>query len=263
MKAYRLAAIPFAFVLSFFAANYLLAQNPPAPPNPPTPVIGGSIIPGTTPVSGSNLGCVLYNASTGLVGCDTGFTYAPGTGAIFSNLGGTPAVAAGQLMIGGLLATPTFSANGAGADYVSTVNGYVVAGQGSTNDFAILNKNGLTSCNVPTATTNLTCGTMTANSFTPKASPLSGNSLYLPSANTVGISANSILVQSWTSTETILAFPLRFKGYTVGTLPAGNQGDYAFVSDQLTVCAAAGAALTGGGAVVCPVFFNGTAWVGG
>jgi hypothetical protein len=52
-------------------------------------------------------------------------------------------------------------------------------------------------------------------------------------------------------------------GYTVATLPAaGTAGRRAYVTDQLTACVAAGAALTGGGAVVCPVFDNGTAWVG-
>jgi len=52
--------------------------------------------------------------------------------------------------------------------------------------------------------------------------------------------------------------------FTVATLPAaGSAGRRAYVTDQLTTCAAIGAAPTGGGAVVCPVFDNGTAWVGG
>lgn len=54
------------------------------------------------------------------------------------------------------------------------------------------------------------------------------------------------------------------QGYTVATLPAaGNAGRTAHVTDQTTACPATGAALTGGGAVVCPVFDNGSAWVGG
>ena len=52
---------------------------------------------------------------------------------------------------------------------------------------------------------------------------------------------------------------VRLKGYTVATLPAGTQGDTAFVTDA-TAPTYLGA-LTGGGAVVCPVFYNGTAWV--
>lgn len=52
-------------------------------------------------------------------------------------------------------------------------------------------------------------------------------------------------------------------GYTVGTLPAGTVGMRAYVTDQLTTCATVGAVLTGGGSAVCPVFYNGSAWVGG
>ncbi len=53
--------------------------------------------------------------------------------------------------------------------------------------------------------------------------------------------------------------PIRRKGYTVATLPAGTQGDSAFVTDALAPTFLG--ALTGGGSVVTPVFYNGTAWV--
>ena len=53
-------------------------------------------------------------------------------------------------------------------------------------------------------------------------------------------------------------------GYTVAGLPAApGTGARAYVTNQVTTCAVTGAALTGGGAVTCPVFYNGTAWVGG
>lgn len=52
---------------------------------------------------------------------------------------------------------------------------------------------------------------------------------------------------------------VRLKGYTVATLPAGTQGDTAFVTDLLTPTFLTAA--VGGGAVVGPVFYNGTAWV--
>lgn len=48
-------------------------------------------------------------------------------------------------------------------------------------------------------------------------------------------------------------------GYTVATLPAGVVGDRAYVTDA-TAPTYLGA-LTGGGAVVCPVFKNASAWV--
>jgi hypothetical protein len=53
-------------------------------------------------------------------------------------------------------------------------------------------------------------------------------------------------------------------GFTVATLPAaGTAGRRAFVTDQNAACPAVGGTLTGGGAVKCPVFDNGTAWVSG
>lgn len=55
------------------------------------------------------------------------------------------------------------------------------------------------------------------------------------------------------------ASPLVTPGYTVGTLPAGTVGMRAYVTDA-TVPTYNGA-LTGGGAVTVPVFYNGAAWV--
>jgi len=52
---------------------------------------------------------------------------------------------------------------------------------------------------------------------------------------------------------------LKSGGYTVATLPAGSAGMRAYVTDATTPTWLA--ALTGGGAVVCPVFYNGTAWL--
>lgn len=50
-------------------------------------------------------------------------------------------------------------------------------------------------------------------------------------------------------------------GYTVATLPAGTTGERAYVTDATTPTYLG--ALTGGGAVVCPVFKNATVWVSG
>lgn len=55
-------------------------------------------------------------------------------------------------------------------------------------------------------------------------------------------------------------------GYTVAGLAgiaSPVAGMRAYVTDQLTACAAIGVAPTGGGSVVCPVFYDGTAWVSG
>ena len=61
------------------------------------------------------------------------------------------------------------------------------------------------------------------------------------------------------SAGAIFGAPARLKGYTVATLPAGTQGDTAFVTDALAPAFLT--ALVGGGAVVTPAFFDGAAWV--
>lgn len=63
-----------------------------------------------------------------------------------------------------------------------------------------------------------------------------------------------------TAASTIVAgATVRLKGYTVATLPAGVQGDTAFVTDALAPAFLV--AVAGGGAVVTTVFYNGTNWV--
>lgn len=53
--------------------------------------------------------------------------------------------------------------------------------------------------------------------------------------------------------------PVKLRNYTVSTLPTGQQGDTAYVTDA-TAPTYLGT-LTGGGSVKCPVFYNGSAWV--
>lgn len=60
---------------------------------------------------------------------------------------------------------------------------------------------------------------------------------------------------------TITGTGLRLKTYTVATLPAGTEGDTAYVTDA-TAPTYLGV-LTGGGAVKAPCFYNGSAWVSG
>ena len=52
---------------------------------------------------------------------------------------------------------------------------------------------------------------------------------------------------------------LRLKGYTVATLPTGVQGDVVFVTDALLPAFLT--TVAGGGAVVTPVFFDGSSWI--
>lgn len=74
--------------------------------------------------------------------------------------------------------------------------------------------------------------------------------------------ATSLTLKAGTQNAVFAALAIT-AGFLVSTLPAGVTGARAHVTDQLTTCAAIGTPLTGGGAVTCPAFYNGTAWVGG
>ncbi len=70
-------------------------------------------------------------------------------------------------------------------------------------------------------------------------------------------SAGANFLSGTARTSTLL--PLNLKNYTVSTLPTGVRGDTAYVTDALAPTF--GATVVGGGAVVIPVFYNGTNWV--
>lgn len=81
-----------------------------------------------------------------------------------------------------------------------------------------------------------------------------------PSLSAQGTDANINLTLTPKGTGSIIASsPITFKSYTVATLPTGVEGMRAYVTDA-TAPTYLGT-LTGGGAVKCPVFYNGTAWV--
>jgi len=81
-----------------------------------------------------------------------------------------------------------------------------------------------------------------------------------PTATTSGTTGQTQTTRLTLSEPAVIAaVPVRLKGYTVATLPAGTVGDTAYVTDA-TAPTYLGA-LTGGGAVVTPVFYNGAAWV--
>lgn len=75
-----------------------------------------------------------------------------------------------------------------------------------------------------------------------------------------GTGAQSLTTRlTLSSTAGTFTAPVILPAYTVATLPAGTVGMVAYVTDA-TAPTYLGA-LTGGGAVKCPVFYNGTAWV--
>lgn len=75
-------------------------------------------------------------------------------------------------------------------------------------------------------------------------------------------STTTITIGSTFGTTITLNAPIRMAPYTVATLPAaGTAGRRAYVTDALAPTFLT--ALVGGGAIVCPAFDNGVAWVAG
>jgi len=86
-----------------------------------------------------------------------------------------------------------------------------------------------------------------------------GASMVGNGSNTATLGNDSI-VGTYLKGNVILNNTLRLKAYTVATLPVGAiEGDTAYITDA-TAPTYLGIAV-GGGAVKCPVFFNGTNWI--
>ena len=93
--------------------------------------------------------------------------------------------------------------------------------------------------------------------------PSSLTNVTLIGQGVVGTTSNQVVLGNTSVTSTIVRglqnqTPMRLKGYTVATLPAGTQGDMAFVTDATSLTY--NGTLTGGGSVVVPVFYDGTNW---
>ncbi len=101
-------------------------------------------------------------------------------------------------------------------------------------------------------------------SFVERARLTNGGNLLLGTQTDDGVNKlqvnGTISSGAITSTDKInFGAPGNLKNYTVATLPTGTQGDFAYVTDALAPTFLG--ALTGGGTVVTPVFYNGAAWV--
>lgn len=86
-------------------------------------------------------------------------------------------------------------------------------------------------------------------------------SVAMPIAFVISNSGGRYAILTLNPSEIVCAAPVRLQGYTVATLPAGNIGDTAYVTDALVPTFLG--TLTGGGTTGTPVFYNGTAWVAG
>jgi hypothetical protein len=238
---------------------------------------------GITPVAngGTGLGTIPTNGKL-LIGNGTGYslnTLTAGAGITVTNGAGTITVASSG--------TTSFSAGTTGFTPSSPTTGAVVlagtlvianGGTGATSAAAAranLGAGTVTSVGGTGTVNGITLtGTVTTAGSLTLGGTLSGVSLttqvtgVLPIANggtgTTGI--GTVFASLTTNVSGILPVANGGNGlgaaYTVATLPAAStQGRRSWVTDALAPVFLA--APTGGGAVVCPVFDNGTAWVVG
>ena len=134
-------------------------------------------------------------AAAMVVGAGATFAIAS-TGTLAISNTALPTPAAGTIGIGGEATVPTFAANGEAALFItSTTGGISLMGKGSTNDFTLYNAAGTAACTIATSTTILSCATFNVTSANAPS-----NGIYLPSANTLGIVANTTEVGVVTST---------------------------------------------------------------
>jgi hypothetical protein len=159
--------------------------------------------------------------------------------------------------VGNVTATGTFSGN----NYITT------GGVAATFNEYLANKTntGTSGSHIGYSMTSSiapTSGTMTYTgfSFTSTINQTGGangitRGIYI---NPTLTSAADFRALEITTGKSIFGGTIRLKNYTVATLPAGTQGDVAYATDLLAPTF--GATATGGGAVVLPVFFDGTNW---
>ena len=150
---------------------------------------------------------------------------------------------------------------GAGITVTNGAGTITVASSGVTSVGGTGTVNGITLTGTVTTTGNLTLGgTLSGVSLTTQVSGT------LPIANGGTGTTSTTFASLTTNVSGILPVANGGNGlgaaYTVATLPAaGTQGRRSWVTNALAPTFLA--APVGGGAVVCPVFDNGTAWVVG
>lgn len=187
--------------------------------------------------------------------------------------------------LGTAIGSPTI--NGTNQIRIDSNNARI--GIGTTSPLYAISFNGLFAQTIgihrhPTANTAGNILTVRSGDATTGATNKNGGDLMLQGGISTGSGTSNVLLQAYpgiaasttdntpvtvatgsavgaTAVPTlIMAGVMRLKGYTVATLPAGTQGDTAFVTDALAPTFLA--TIVGGGTVVTPVFYNGTNWVG-
>ena len=184
---------------------------------------GPHVLGGTTnPNIGLHLAGTFSGGGGGLEGLDVGWTITPAANQTATGINVAPTLAE--------------AASGVHAALVGlNVNPTITPGVATATDFF----------GIRVQSTAVATGTTTAT----------GLSVAAPT----GASTNYAV--SFSGVVNITSGTVRTACTTVAGLPAGVVGDHSCVNDQLTSCPVLSGTFTGGGAVVCSAFYNGTAWV--
>jgi len=144
----------------------------------------------------------------------------------------------------GLAATPT--------DFLIFSNGTNATSGVSVQNPGMINYIGKAWDGTATRTSNFRFGMQQTSG----SSPITTNLVWSAQVNGGGYTD---VMKLYNNGRLQLTNSITLKSYTVATLPTGNTGDMAYVTDATSPTYLG--ALTGGGSVVCPVFFNGSIWV--
>lgn len=219
---------------------------------------GGSL----SGIEGLNVLSTLISNSltiTNYLGVSSGMTLgASFTGSIttaYAYFASSPTVGGGS--IGnyiGYYAQPSAAGNNLAAGSASNINFQGIGSAATSAGGSVNNR---------TAMLTLPSGGSTAGTTSNLGLYITGNG-----GTAAGGTANNYALYSDSTAPMRITGTFITAGYLVGALPAtagtgATAGARAHVTNQLTSCPAVGAALTGGGGITCPVFYNGTAWVGG
>jgi hypothetical protein len=152
------------------------------------------------------------------------------------------------------IATTAFVQSANSAIVVNAINDEAITSAPSQNAVfdALALKANLSNPTFPTGA-NVTSGSI---NFVNSGSGISAT------AGSISLVSNNASYAGWGSNAPIKATLLATNAYTVATLPVPNAATtypYATVTDALSPTYLS--VIVGGGSVVCPVFYNGTAWV--
>lgn len=177
------------------------------------------------------------------------------TGALIGN-GVLPTPATGTLAIGGTTTAPTMGATAEGAIWLTATGGLNLIGDGSTNDFTVLNKTGATVISIPTGTTTTTfagqtttTAQSTAREFTTTSTLTTGSGMGLAATNTVGLYTNTVAREEWDAN----GHPILINNGTPGAPTSCGTG-----SPSVSGTDAKGVITTGTAATACTMAFGAT-----